>query len=89
MNNAAYWAAVEEWLDGHPRPEPFTASVEYAAGIEQGATVDVAWAATPTGAQLWWLAPDGTVLASAGLASAGLASAERSTGTTSAGRNTD
>ncbi len=68
VNNAAYWAVVEEWLDGHPLDRPFTATLEYAAGLDRGAEVEVAWApVTGGGAQLWWLAPDGTVPASAGL----------------------
>ncbi len=68
VNNAAYWAVVEEWLDGHPLDGPFTAALEYAAGLDRGAEVEVAWApVTGGGAQLWWLAPDGTVPASAGI----------------------
>lgn len=75
VNNAAYWAVVEEWLDGHPVTGPFTATLEYAAGLDRGAEVEVAWAPSADGgAQLWWLAPDGTVPASAAvLPLAGLA----------------
>ncbi|MEZ5407570.1 MAG: thioesterase [Acidimicrobiales bacterium] len=70
VNNAAYWAVVEEWLDGHPLAPPFAASLEYAAGLDRGAEVEVAWEpASGGGAQLWWLAPDGTVPASAELVS--------------------
>ncbi|MDH5288786.1 MAG: thioesterase, partial [Acidimicrobiia bacterium] len=68
VNNAAYWAVVEEWLDRHPLEEPFTASLEYAAGLDRGADVEVAWVPVAGGGvQLWWLAPDGTVPASARL----------------------
>lgn len=66
VNNAAYWAVVEEWLDRYRLDRPFTATVEYAAGLDRGAGVEVAWAPVAAGgAQLWWLAPDGTAPASA------------------------
>jgi acyl-ACP thioesterase len=58
VNNAAYWAVVEEALAEQPQPEPFTASVEYATGLPLGADVSIAAQSSGDERLLWWLADD-------------------------------
>jgi acyl-ACP thioesterase len=64
VNNAAYWAAVEELLAGRRavRP-PFRAEIEYRTAIEQGATVEVATSEDPArddGLDAWLVDGTGT-----------------------------
>ena len=69
VNNAAYWAVIEETLAEHPEPEPFGACVEYSAGLEPVPDVSIAHDVVGDVRLLWWLAGDGTeVAASARLA---------------------
>jgi acyl-ACP thioesterase len=61
VNNAAYWAAVEEVLAGRKdlRP-PFRAEVEYRAPIEPGDQVAVVEGDTPDGGLDLWLVDPAT-----------------------------
>ena len=53
VNNAAYWAAVEQWLPSFDGPR--RARVEYGKGLAPEATVDVAHIGTDDSLLLWWL----------------------------------
>ena len=61
MNNAAYWAAVEEVAAGSLR-EPLRAELEYRQPIDLGETVEVVSA---PGGRAVWLVVDGAVRAAA------------------------
>lgn len=65
VNNAAYWAAVEQVLDAAPQAEPFLASVEYGAGLGPVPSVDIASEQLDGERRLWWLTDDGPPAASA------------------------
>ena len=67
VNNAAYWAVVEEVLDGDEPPYPFRASIEYGKGLSKGAQVLIAEAEVDGARCLWWLVDDGVVVASASI----------------------
>lgn len=55
VNNAAYWAVVEEALAAEPEPEPFRSLVEYGAGLTPDAVVTVASARDGSTRMFWWL----------------------------------
>ncbi len=55
VNNAAYWAAVEERLAVEPEPEPYRALIEYGAGIALDANVSVGSAREGATRSYWWL----------------------------------
>lgn len=57
VNNAVYWAIVEEHLDVH---DPVTVEVEYRGGIDRGQHVEVVAARDGL-----WITADGTVAATA------------------------
>lgn len=59
VNNAAYWAVVEEALAESDQPPPFRASLEYAAGLESTDRVTIASAAVGGSRVLWWLTEAG------------------------------
>lgn len=67
VNNAAYWAVVEEVLHTDPELAPFHASIEYAAGLprQPEATIVSGDGVAGTTRQLWWLTGEGTLAASA------------------------
>lgn len=67
VNNAAYWAVVEEALaDRRDLRPPFRAEIEHRAAIEQGHLVTVARHDDGSGLGLWLLdEADGTVCATA------------------------
>ncbi len=55
MNNAAYWAVIEEHLRARPVTRPLRCVIEYGAGIAPGDEVTIAWG--PDSAdrrRLWW-----------------------------------
>ncbi len=68
MNNAAYWAVIEERLTDDRRPPSFRAIIEYGAGINSGHSVELEAvdAIDPLteewGTTVWWHAsdPDGS-----------------------------
>ncbi len=53
VNNAAYWAAVEEWLG--PFGQPRRARVEYGRGLSPAPRVGIARVQTDEALLLWWL----------------------------------
>jgi acyl-ACP thioesterase len=53
VNNAAYWAAVEELLADEPLEPPLRAVAEYGAGLHRGAEVELRWARTADGVGMW------------------------------------
>jgi acyl-ACP thioesterase len=63
VNNAAYWAAVEEVAADEPLVPPVRAVAEYGAGLHRGAEVELRWARDEAGSGVW-LVGDGTVHAS-------------------------
>ncbi len=60
VNNAAYWAVVEQWLEPSMMSRPVRATLEYGAGLTPAASVPVARVSGPDGLRLWWLDPSGT-----------------------------
>jgi acyl-ACP thioesterase len=65
VNNAAYWAVVEEELARRSDlRRPLTATMEYGAGIDLGAAADVLVVDEPGRLRLWLVVGD-TVAASA------------------------
>ncbi len=55
MNNAAYWAAVEQMLELHPAVSgPMRAVVEYGAGIAPASSVELRIRSNEDGWELWW-----------------------------------
>ena len=65
VNNAAYWAVVEEYLATEGQSGPFRASVEYRDGVIPTDEVTIASADLAAGRCLWWLTSDGALAASA------------------------
>jgi acyl-ACP thioesterase len=55
VNNAAYWAALEEVLADHPLTGAHRAVCEYGAGIRHGDVVDLRWDRSDDGAVGAWL----------------------------------
>lgn len=55
VNNAAYWAVVEEVLASEPGPNPSRITLEYSAGLDRGDTVTIASAVVDDSRVLWWL----------------------------------
>jgi acyl-ACP thioesterase len=53
VNNAAYWAAIEEELTARGRPRVRTAEIEFRAGLDLADTVDLAVADTDSGFAAW------------------------------------
>jgi acyl-ACP thioesterase len=70
VNNAAYWAAVEEVVAGRPDlvDGPHEATVEFARAIDPGADVELVVAAADDDAVSLWLQVAGTTHATAHLA---------------------
>ncbi len=68
MNNAAYWAAVEEAIADHAVDDRrCRAEVEYAEGVGPGTSVGLVVDIGPDGtASLWWMAGDSASPAAAG-----------------------
>ncbi len=66
MNNAAYWAVVEESLAASPITTPFRSTVEYGRGIEPGHEVTI-FETSQAGCRLLWWSVDGTTPASGSL----------------------
>ena len=60
VNNAAYWAVVEEILERHPTTVPYRAAIEYSTGVERGSSIAVANTFDGEGHFIWWLG-DGLV----------------------------
>ena len=71
MNNAAYWAVIEEFRHRHPTPEPLRASIEYGAGIGPADLVVIAHGIDDRGRQLLWWEIDGQPSASAAVGALG------------------
>lgn len=67
VNNAAYWAVVEESLAGRPIVEPCRATIEYGAGIGRNDAVEI-FEAENGSERLLWFDVDGQVVASASVA---------------------
>ena len=67
VNNAAYWAVVEESLAERPVAVPFRTTIEYGAGIARADQVTIAEADT-AGERLLWFEVDGQAVASASVA---------------------
>jgi len=68
VNNASYWEAVEEELADRRRLRaPVRAELEYGAGINLGAAVDILAVDEPDDGLAVWLVADGVVAASARL----------------------
>ena len=66
VNNAAYWAAVEEHLVRRPSlGAPLRAELEFHQQVEPGASVQVAAQDHDDGRTSWWLVSGATVHASA------------------------
>ncbi len=65
VNNAAYWAVVEEVLAVHVPGAPFRASMEYRDGVVASDEVTIASAELDGALCLWWLTGGGTLAASA------------------------
>ncbi len=55
VNNAAYWAAVEQWADLWSRPR--RTRLEYGGGLTDVDRVDILVDAGDGALALWWLAP--------------------------------
>ena len=72
MNNAAYWAAVEEFLGEEPMTVPYRAVIEYGAGIAPGSDVTLRSALLPGPARHVWWDVAGQVPASASLSALAL-----------------
>jgi acyl-ACP thioesterase len=53
VNNAAYWAAIEEELTARGRPRVRSAEIEFRAGLDLADTVDFAVADTDSGFAAW------------------------------------
>ncbi|MGF1595382.1 MAG: acyl-[acyl-carrier-protein] thioesterase [Acidimicrobiales bacterium] len=69
VNNAAYWAVVEEaMVEIEPEP-PFRAVIEYGAGVPAADEVTVARSAVDGVPHLWWLGAGGTMAAVAAIGS--------------------
>lgn len=64
VNNAAYWAVVEEVLDRDRPDGPYRASIEYRDGLSPGCRVTILSAAVGAAQGLWWTTDDGAVAAS-------------------------
>lgn len=56
VNNAAYWALIEQW--GAPPVGPRRIRLEYGQGLAPADTVSVGLAADEQGQHLWWLSAD-------------------------------
>jgi len=63
VNNAAYWAVVEEVFADQPRSGPSRMTLEYSAGLSPGDSVAIASDVVDGAQLLWWLADDGRVVA--------------------------
>lgn len=63
VNNAAYWAAIEEELARRGRPRVRTAEIEFRSGLDPAEAVDIAIRDTAAGFAAWLLV-DGDVRAS-------------------------
>ncbi len=61
VNNAAYWAVVEQWLDPSMSAGPVRARLDYGAGLTPAESVPVARSSGPDGLGLWWLGPSAAV----------------------------
>ena len=66
MNNAAYWAVIEEDLRDHPVTVPTRVTIEYGAGIGPQDQVTIASAQAGDERLLWWEL-DGQLAASASI----------------------
>jgi acyl-ACP thioesterase len=53
VNNAAYWAAIEEELTARGRPRVLHAEIEFRAGLDLADTVELAVADTDSGFAAW------------------------------------
>lgn len=82
MNNAAYWAVVEESLSGQPMRPPFTTTIEYGAGIAPAHEVNLTSAHVGS-TRFIWLRVGDQVPASASLET--LTPPSPSTGTAASG----
>ncbi|MCP4223197.1 MAG: hypothetical protein GY773_07650 [Actinomycetia bacterium] len=65
VNNAAYWAVVEESLAVQVPTVPFRTSLEYRDGVVVDDEVTIASAEVDGARHLWWLTGEATVAASA------------------------
>ncbi len=59
VNNAAYWAPVEQWVGADTAARPLRIRLEYGAGLAPGDDVCIVRVDEPAGLRLWWL-PTGT-----------------------------
>lgn len=72
VNNAAYWAVVEQLADPDLRA-PRRITMEYGQGVGPGASVDIACETDGHGCHLWWLpSSDGSQPAGPALATASI-----------------
>ena len=69
VNNAAYWAVVEEAFvtSWGPAGDRFDATIEYSAGLDPDDEVTIATQVDGTQRRAWWLTADGSVAASVSL----------------------
>ncbi len=58
LNNASYWAVVEESLAADPMQSLFRATIEYGAGVPPGSQVSIATETNQGSRFLWWLVGD-------------------------------
>lgn len=65
MNNAAYWAVIEEQWDADPVDEPLRTTIEYGAGITPADEVTIVSGVDHRGRRLLWWEVGGQSVASA------------------------
>lgn len=58
VNNAAYWAVVEELLADDPMPPPYRCVAEYGAGLGRGSEVELCWTRPDGGLSAWLVTGD-------------------------------
>jgi acyl-ACP thioesterase len=57
VNNAAYWAPVEQWLPPDLARQPTRARLEYGAGLAPSPDVAIGRQASADSLRLWWMLP--------------------------------
>jgi acyl-ACP thioesterase len=61
MNNAAYWAVVEEFLGNAPIELPYRCAIEYGGGIVPSDRVEVVQCEEAGVMDVWWVVDDAAV----------------------------
>ncbi len=78
VNNAAYWALVEQWLPAEQLTGPLRARMEYGAGLRPAEQVRTARTVGPAGLNLWWLDPEEDLLEPGPVAADSVAAGQQS-----------